>query len=67
MQRTGEAGGKERIEYEKESITTEGGKKLHQWGWENGANQSFAWRKVRLYLHAQYAECQMITECATFF
>ena len=74
MQRTAEEGGKERMEYARR---TGGGKKPHQWGWENGANQLFAWScrlrvllrcTVHMYLHARYEDCQtrMITECATF-
>jgi hypothetical protein len=43
MQRTGEEGGKERMEEENENGTG-GGKKPHQWGWENGANQVFAFQ-----------------------
>ena len=74
MQRTVEEEGMERMEYAR---WTGGGKKPHQWGWENSANQLFAWScrlrvllrcTVHMYLHARYEDCQMITitECATF-
>jgi len=72
MQRTVEEEGKERMEYAR---WTGGGKKPHQWGWENSANQLFAWScrlrvllrcTVHMYLHARYEDCQMITQCATF-